>query len=1410
MQRIDWSNLGLKGESKQKTFEDLCMYLFCRELNVPKISAYENQPGIETEPVEIKGKKYGFQSKFFDSGFDWNQVKHSLLKAIEEYPKLDKIFVYSNKNRTNYRGNKTKAESLIEKKAAAKNITVEYVTDQSFLKKLSEPANLDLAQLFFGIGDELGFIKNSANVNLLTLIQSSEYISLPIKTTDGDEIENLPQHILSREQKIFLISGNPGSGKSVLINKLLQVYGGLDKETKEEMNEVLIQNNAVPVLINLKKCATDSFDNIIRNKKNDSRLNNQELDFIYLFDGLDELSEKLAESVLFQIYELSQKNNTKKIIFSCRQGNLNKAKARIYFNEMTEYNIADLEKKYIHQFFDEKKDEHKKLMLDNLEQDNKKLINDIRDILLVKLLWDTITNLDEKSSILDLFSKKIELLIDNPVHKKNLEELNLLNPKKQAIIDINQEISFENQQKFQFEFSIKNLQSIILRKFKLLDYKSVNEIINYIADLFFESAYLKDSQLNTTYIYQHRRYQEYFFTRKLKAEYEKKPKIIRELGVLHDREYVEELFLKYLRKEYLKENNIAGLIELNLFNVYLGNDRFYGVDAEPYINSEEFIPALVKQEIDSYDNLFEELRLKNKIFLNLNDISSYFQKYQKEKAKNYPYQYLRGVWENKLPLLLKNIYIFWKNEKVNTSSQLIQQLNDIVDLYKENKFLEGLDDNTRLINPFWVAREEIFYLEIVINRRSVEEIFNESVKGKYRISEVKEESSYYNAEEVGNDKRLKSFFKICLQEKKEELLKIVNDFSKDEFIVFLNILTAKEYLPIFVESKSLQDQVEKFVSDLSEETIKNNFFILFYKKFFNLKLSTQELKMVNERLWSLRQTRTIDLDVNDGYIQFSILAFIVGECSIDKYINLNNGDDYYDNYYSELELYASLFKDFVLLLKNEKSISGIVRDYNRYINLYFDGFGRQQFLRYHITVLWSHIFSVSNINKQTLIQLRNILIKEENPIVPFEFYKNIYNLNLKKFQDLVGEDELRLLEEMLSSWDDDYSLYVDRCFDLSKFFSVVNTEKANYFFRKGLNEGILRHGWRKDTIVSYLLTEALEVIWRNNWVSKEIKRGYAEQVFNLCLRLDNITDGDHTSVGPYQVIDIVSKNNDIKLAEKFKGLLMERKGERYYLNKAITSILISKAKNGLPIEDIEKGMKDYRFDYGYERKPRADYYEEKFKVYFEIANLELYTEEEKKLAFNKAYKQVEEAKRQGIENFSCSIDESKLFEKLCEKYEKIFNLSRGKEEFSSSPVITEREFVEKIKNTTDEKHIEEIYQVLKDYKSGVILSQLESWSILLEQTRKVKGNIQSFINYLKDSHYPGANYWTSNSQFLHYGLAAALKNANTRQEISNYLHEYSGHAGFANIIKAYEALNDRENCLLLFKRYLNFCDLLVN
>ncbi len=1414
MQPINWNNLGLKGESKQKSFEDICMFLCCRKLKISKINSYQNQPGIETEPFEVNGKKYGFQAKFFDSKFDWKQVKDSVIKGIKLYPELDKIFVYSNRDRTLSKTEPTKAEKEIEKEAKDKNINIEYVANKDLLLKLSQPANLDLAQLYFSSSDELGFIKNSLNPKLLTFIQSSEYLELPcVDEKENSQIINISGKILeNKDENIFLLTGHPGSGKSVLMHKLLEVFGGLDKNTENEMIEVLTNNNAVPVLINLKNCITNSLENIVRERKNDSKVNGQDLGFIYLFDGLDELDEGVADNALFQIHELSQKFNTKKIIISCRSGNLNKIKAKSYFHDIVEYQIADLKVNYLDNYFEVKGDKLKQKNLKTFKKVNSVIIDEIKDILLIKLLWDTIEELDESSTILDLFSKKIDLLLESPKHSKNIENLNLLNCKKEEILNLNQDISFEFQKKFQFRFPQQDLQKLILDKFPRLDYKSINSIINYIADLFFDNSYKPLDGSNSSFIYQHRRYQEYFFTKKLKSEYEKNPQIIRELKLLSNREYFEKLFLPYLRKEYEKENNLPGMVELNLIDVYLGKHKGFGVDEAYYMNSSEFIPALASQDKNIFNELLESenLQIKDKISIDFQELESQFKKWNKDKNNFRANDYLKDIWQISIASLIENIVLLWKSGNKDVANNFRIQLQSTTNLYDKHKFHENLKEDYRLDDPFWNQFENWVYYRLVIKNETVEDIFNDLIKKSYQGFS---DDNNWHYEERGKEKLVKSFFRICLKEKRNDFYGLISNFDEYEFLALLEIFKSIEYLPIFAQSKSIHEQIKSFVESYPEENIT----IIFYKKYFNINISKKEIEVAKTALEELREKRPVDWSWDKTHVKFAIASYILGKFSFEKYLQQQEQKGYHFRYYDELGLYSSLFKDFISLLKEEKEIESIVRDYIRYINFYYEDNYYGKYLKFNISFFWADIFSLED-NNQKLLRLKKILVKDENNIIPFSFFLQFNRLVPNRFFRIINESDLISIEKQLSNWDDDFPSYIDRCFNLSIFFSKIDNQKSVSYFEKGIIDGILRHGWRKDHIVSYSLVDALEVLWRNNWESKEKLEKYSKMVFDLTLRVSNITDGKATWQGPYNIVRLIA-NYDIDLAEEFKKQIIESEGYSSFSNQVITSILKAKVKNGVEIEEIEKGMSEFRKDYGHEGKPWSDYYEQKFIVYLNIAESNLYSIKENKIAFDKAYSQVEELRQHKIDyylNDSSFKNEKLRFQQLCDKHSKEFNLTFNEKNSNEKPFVKkqkitlEKQFIGKVGKCHTSRQIAGKYKQLDNYDNGIILSSYESWEVLIQKTLEINQNLKLLFDYLMKNNFPHTDFWTSNSKYFHLPIAIALKDINTRQEVLNYLFKNSGHEGFKNIMKSYEVINDKNMCLSLFSRYLKFCRLIVD
>jgi hypothetical protein len=104
MPAIDWNKFGVTGASKRDSFEELCLHLFCRKHKLSEgVSGDFNQAGLETEPVKVGKKTYGFQSKHFDDKIDYGQIKDSVATALKKHgSELDEICIFINlKSRPN-------------------------------------------------------------------------------------------------------------------------------------------------------------------------------------------------------------------------------------------------------------------------------------------------------------------------------------------------------------------------------------------------------------------------------------------------------------------------------------------------------------------------------------------------------------------------------------------------------------------------------------------------------------------------------------------------------------------------------------------------------------------------------------------------------------------------------------------------------------------------------------------------------------------------------------------------------------------------------------------------------------------------------------------------------------------------------------------------------------------------------------------------------------------------------------------------------------------------------------------------------------------------------------------------------------------------------------------------------------
>ena len=1394
--KINWDTFKVKNEDYKKSFQELSYFLFCRKFNRASegILAYKNQVGIETEPIQSNGNLIGFQAKWFESEIDEDNIIKSIEKAKSKNPKLDKIIFYINKefSESSKKGvKKSKKEKKIENKAGKLKITIEWISLTRLQTLLNQPLNLDLAQLYFDASDEFGFITSCSDPKRLTFLQSSEYINLPIinlGTTQNEE--NIETSILKSLQKDFIILGHPGSGKSILIHKIFQVYAGLNKENLHDMRTVLQNNKAIPMLINLKDCAFDTIENIIRNRKNDYKIQNNNLQFIYLLDGLDEINVEKADDILSYLYKIKENDSTKKIIFSCRSGNINKIKIKSYFRDIIEYKIDNLTKSHIQKYFCGKNKKSKQKLLRNLSNNNKQLLLEIKDILLVKLFWDTIEKLDEASTIFDLLDKKINLLINEPQHKKNIEELNLLNSKENKIIELNREISFYFQKRFQFRLEQSDIQKIILEKYPRMNYKEANKVLDYIATLFFDIdlSPLPDVTKPSAFVYQHRRYQEFFFIQYLAKAYEKNPKILREYGMLSNENFFENFFLYYLRDRYKKERNLPGIIELNLIDVYLGNHSGYGADDPYYQDSFEFISSLAIQDELVFQELInsESLAIRDKIFIDLIEIERKIKLWKKENNNNNDLtNFLKKVWSVDISSLIKNIVIFWRFDKKEIAKKLTKDLDKARELFRKYHFLEVIKKDKTLEDPFWDNQEDYLFICIAIKRKNLNDIFS-LIQDNYR--------------KKNNRKLLKAFFKTCIKTNQQYFFDIIKKLNNDEFLILLNVLALEKIFPFLMKNKDIFHAVKSKVINIKTA---ENIFLDFFKKIFNIEISETDRIFLQSKLTTLREEHPSDWNRHKVNIQHAVISYALSENS--------NTANQQTEYLNHLTLYSILFKDYIELVMNNTTIEALTVNYIQAVNR---SYPEKNILKKSISVLWAYIFSHYKGEFQKLLNTKNILITEGN-IDSFSFYLKLQKLNLELFKKLINKSELQIFERELKNWKNDFPSYVKYSFNIASLFAYIDKQKPTDYIMKGINNSMIRHGWRKDSIVSYGLIETLEVFWENNWISIEKLKDYTRKIFDLTLRVWQITDGKGTQYGPNNIIALASKY-DINLAIDLKKILQEKKRRAIgFLNIATSSILRGKIMRGFSIEKIKEGMNEYIQEYRYDGNPNADYYEEKFKIYLIIAQSEFYTKNERKDAFTNAYQQIEKIKEEKL-TYSLrdiSKETKEIYIKLCKKYRKTINLTieENTERIYQETKISEIEFVKKLKKVQNKKELSDLYKTLKNYENNIVLSKEESWKLLIEKTYSINNNTELFIDLLRINHFPHFDGMTSNSKYLYIGLGFSLENINTKEEIMQYLFDKTtGHDGFVNVIKSYGVIGDKEMCLKLFKRYLQFCDFLVN
>ena len=575
MKQITWDDFNYKNRNKTGSFENLCRTLFLRSIKKSG-NDYQynyNQAGLEIEPVltSIDGKEkwVGVQCKYFsteNNTSQYNQILDSVELAIKKYKgKLDYIYIYVNSILqpicTDDEIAKAKKRSARIKLAIINRKTVQLVWHQqdNILDLVQEANNSDLRRIYFSGERETDWIKNGISIDEKTFLNSTEFFNLKLNNI---AITDLYPTIF--ENKVNLLLGPAGTGKSILIKKM---YSNVSDEfLKNEADKYV----PLPILIKLRECINGNLESLLRQRLSDYNLNNTEptCNYIYFFDGLDEVSHHNIGSVVNQIIYLMKMPSAKSIVISSRTDSNNLAYLH-QFVKCNEYKIDALIYDDIETVFTNKGEQNKIEKLKQMNQANAKILEDITDIFSVDLLWNIIDKVDINITKIEIIERFINYCLSN---YSKIVTLPLLEPKKVSIIELCTEISYSMQTKLHLSLKLSTVQKIVMNFTGTTNAGDINEIVNALIDLFFENSHNDSEEMLS---YKHRRFHEYFLYKKIDENFLNNPDLLRKLHLLSNKEFVVNVFLKTSLIKAYKEKDVLKALSLRLMQQYLGYSYWY-------------------------------------------------------------------------------------------------------------------------------------------------------------------------------------------------------------------------------------------------------------------------------------------------------------------------------------------------------------------------------------------------------------------------------------------------------------------------------------------------------------------------------------------------------------------------------------------------------------------------------------------------------------------------------------------------------------------------------------------------------------------------------------------------------------------------------------------------------------------
>ncbi|WP_313129477.1 NACHT domain-containing protein [Anaerocolumna sp.] len=1357
MIELDWAKFEILNKKYTDAFETLCLHLFSRFVHTECIVADFNQAGLETEPVKYKGKFYGFQSKYFSPSMDYKQIEHSVKKALALFPDLDVIKIFYN---CNARLSMSPTKKELDESARKLGAKLEWLGRSYFETALNKKENLDLCQLFFGTGRELEYFADIVDVEKRTFLTSDNYLELEVLCAEKrlSNSEELVDDLLVSSE-ISVIRGLPGTGKSVLFDKIFMILSGSNQNFYEQI-AAISKNKSIPILIKLKYCSACPLEQLIIAKKTEYKLDFDNYSVIYLFDGLDEVSSEIAEQTVSYIKELVKQKSTKKIILSVRKMSSNNMYLYDCVKENASYEIQELDEKKMFSFFESRREKEKIEKLKSLKVTNKKLLCEIQDILLLNLFYDSINHVNDGTTIYDLFWLKDHYW--NSKRKNKLTALDLPEPQSDEILEINKRIAYQMHCSKSVIISQKNFRNIVSKRFPKLSYKGVNAICNYILETYFENG-----TEDEFYSYQHRRYQEYFYTLSLYDLYKYDVGNLRKEQIFTNYELFDEFVLPYLEDRSDKEKQLPYSIEVRLFKTYMGKNPLWGADEPGYKYLNEFCYAIAAQEDNVFYRLIqdENLSLKGNVLIDASYIKSIAKSERASSIGRIP-----DPLEEVFRFVLCSIEIFWKCNKKDVALKAVQELQQSI-CFIRKEYPELLQ---KVNNAFFEEKGAQIFIELIFFGKSAREKLEDINKNGIRKSVVARETEY--------ERLCDAFFEVVFRYRFDEVLSLLDLFTDENIECLCNFLIRVQNLR-YLKDKEISEKLRKCLNHCTEKTKG----IVMLKKYFDFELTAEEEKVIEEKFERLSIERWVDLfGFKKEHNKAAFLSMVLKRnCVSEQYK------------YDTRVLYQNLYCNYAKILDGEitytRLLTAFFSDYNNTI------FNRFTNITYEVTSIFALVIGEKKLEYAERQNLLEILSqKAENTIHMGLLFKLLKNEKVEDCDKLIRRFLPSIKQSYQGNESFDTTENVKKYFNMAYLYANFDSDNSLEYIRKGLNSGVIRHGWRKDGIVDTFLLDALEIMWNKYYFEWNELQAFTEKYFQMILAINQITDENYRCSTIKRLIEILLEN-DLELA---KEMMKNIVSNNLQVNDLILQYSKTLVKIGESVDEIILWFNYFDIE---------NYNEESISMKLQILLLiyksDWYDKKEKedikdKIKYYAGKGWISTPVQWDDELFQFYLD-------FCQNENIGVHVRNITQEHEIDRASAENKFCKKVAKCKTKKYLQKLFNELMDYHNHIIIQSGEDWNMIVDRVYEIDGNVDKILTYMESCKFPHDTYYTSNSLYLYMPLGRIIEKEGLTAKLWNHLKKNGGYGDFINLIKAYEYISNKKMCRRLFIRFFRYCEFLV-